>query len=186
MQFNRETFFGLWRKRFGSLKQTQVVGLEFLLGKFEKEERLVWLEQVAYILATVYHETAATMQPIREYHLGKGKAYGKPEGKYNNVYYGRGYVQITWGANYEKMGRLLNQPLFKSPDLALEPEISYNIMIEGMLRGLFTGHSLDRYINEERKDYIGARRVVNGTDKAKLIAGYAKWCENTLRSAAEG
>src|SRR6185312_11282560 len=32
-------------------------------------------------------------------------------------------------------------------------------------------------------DYVGARRIINGTDKASLIAGYAKAFETALKAA---
>lgn len=45
---------------------------------------------------------------------------------------------------------------------------------------LFTGVGLPRYIRGSRCDYVNARRIVNGTDRASLIAGYAKEFEQIL------
>ena len=75
------------------------------------------------------------------------------------------------------MGKLLNTPLLEKPELALDPEISAKIMIEGMTkgksnRGDFTGVSLETYFNNKRDDPINARRIINLLDKAELIAGY--------------
>lgn len=75
------------------------------------------------------------------------------------------------------MGKLLNYPLLKYPELALEPEISARIMIEGMTRGIsnrgdFTGVSLENYFNNHKEDPINARRIINGLDQAKKIADY--------------
>ena len=39
------------------------------------------------------------------------------------------------------------------------------------------------YVNDKKKDYVGARRVINGTDKANLIAGYAKTFEQILNKS---
>jgi putative chitinase len=43
-----------------------------------------------------------------------------------------------------------------------------------MTQGLFTGVNLSRYFNDQREDYVSARKIINGTDKADLIALYAK------------
>jgi hypothetical protein len=181
---DRAKFFVLYRDKLdGVLTQSEVDGLNSLLDNFEKEERVSMLEHYAYILATVLHETAKTMQPIKEYGLGKGRAYGTPQGHYRKVYYGRGYVQLTWLKNYQTMAQITGEPLVARPDLALEPNIAYTIMIEGMNRGLFTGISLNRCISPESIDYVKARRIINGTDKAQLIAGIAKTFENILRES---
>jgi hypothetical protein len=39
-------------------------------------------------------------------------------------------------------------------------------------RGDFTGVSLENYFNAAKDDPVNARRVINGLDKANLIAGY--------------
>ena len=45
-----------------------------------------------------------------------------------------------------------------------------------MLTGSFTGRKLADYINESRKDYVSARRIINGNDCADKIAAIAhKW-----------
>lgn len=93
------------------------------------------------------------------------------------LFRGRGGVQITGRENYRRMGTILKLPLETKPDLALDPKVSSRILIEGMLRGVslkgdFTGVSLEDFFKGSRDDAIGARRIVNGTDRAKLIAGY--------------
>jgi predicted chitinase len=128
-------------------------------------------DQLAYILATVKHETANTFEPIEEYGKGAGNVYG--ELIQGHKYYGRGYVQLTWQWNYKKFGDLLGVDLVENPDLALEPDIAGKILYIGMIKGLFTGKKLDDYINEDGVDYINARRIINGTDKDTLIASYA-------------
>ncbi len=87
------------------------------------------------------------------------------------------------------MGRLLNMPLLNQPELALKPEISARIMIEGMTRGIsnrgdFTGVSLENFFNNRRDDPFNARRIVNGLDQANIIAGYYYKFLHALESAA--
>ena len=141
------------------------------------------LRQAAYMLATAKHETANTFAPIEEYGKGKGLPYGQPDPVTGLVYFGRGYVQLTWARNYKSMGKALNLPLFPHPDLALRYDVAYKIMSYGMTHGTFTGVALSRYINEGKTDYLNARKIINGTDKADLIAGYATAIEQMLLSS---
>lgn len=165
---------------FKTLSQSQVDGLNNILSHWTTKYANQDKRFLAYILATVYHETAKTMQPIEEFGKGNGRAYGgkvKMNGKKyttpNQLYYGRGYVQITWYENYEKFGKILNINLLENPNLALNKSIATSILFIGMFEGLFTGKKLSDYFNLIKNDYVNARRIVNGTDKANLIAGYA-------------
>ena len=182
---NRQVFFSIIRKSLfdGRLNQSQVDGLTYKLTAWSRSG-LTDIRWLAYMLATSYHETAKTMQPIEEYGKGKGRPYGKKI-KHNRqsytapdkIYYGRGDVQLTWFENYELMGKLLNVPLLENPELALNPEISARIMIEGMTKGAsnrgdFTGVSLENYFNAAKDDPINARRIINSLDQANKIAGY--------------
>jgi hypothetical protein len=128
---------------------------------------------IAYSLATAYHETARTMQPVAEFGRGAGRPYGQPAGPYDQIYYGRGYVQLTWLANYEKAGDLIGDDLVGNPDLALRPDIAAEIMVRGMTGGWFTGRKLSDYFSGPRSDWIDARQIINGVDRAALVAGYA-------------
>jgi predicted chitinase len=101
---------------------------------------------------------------------GKRIPYNTPD----ELYYGRGYVQLTWYENYENMGRLLHVDLLNIPGLALEPAIAAAIMIKGMTGGLFTGRSLGEFMNDDHTDWVNARKIINGLDHAETIAGYAK------------
>jgi len=130
-----------------------------------------WL---AYILATTYHETARTMQPIEEYGKGRGLSYGKPDPITGKTYYGRGYVQLTWKFNYENMGNVFGVDLINKPELASEPDLAMKICFYGMSKGSFTGRRLSQYFNEVSADWLNARKIINRMDKAELIASYAK------------
>jgi len=163
----------------GSMKQSQVDGMTALLDYAEQQgtdDR-----HLAYILATTFHETAQTMQPIAEYGKGKGKPYGQPDGPYNQVYYGRGFVQLTWYQNYDKQDKKLklNGALVKNADLALDLQLATQIIFGGMMDGDFTGVGLPKYITvsnppDDTTDFFNARKIVNGLDCASLIQGYAQ------------
>lgn len=127
---------------------------------------------LAYIFATAYHETARTMQPIEEYGKGKTRPYGKPHPITGKTYYGRGFVQLTWYDNYLKAGQLVDADLVTYPELACDINYATKILVEGMISGLFTGRRLANYFFNDTEDPINARRIINGTDKAELIAGY--------------
>jgi len=89
-------------------------------------------------------------------------------------YCGRGFVQLTWKCNYEKAGKVLGVDLVGNPDLALELPIATRLLFEGMQRGWFTGRKLADHFSPDREDWVGARRIINGTDKANLVASYAR------------
>lgn len=130
-------------------------------------------EQIAYIIATAKWETNHQCIPVKEaYWLSE--EWRKKHLRYY-PYYGRGYVQITWKENYEKFCKLLNIDLVGDPDLALRPEIASKIIVHGMRDGLFTGISLDDVTYSDGSvDFIKARRIINGNDKANTIASIAK------------
>lgn len=136
--------------------------------------------QIAYILATVEHETNKTFQPVREaYFLGEPAAENHRQTLRYYPFYGRGYVQLTWDYNYREYSSLLGLDLVNQPDLVMRSDISLFILIDGMKRGIFTGVCLDDYITSSRVDFLNARRIINGMDQASLIASYASdWQTN--------
>lgn len=178
-------------KMFGpTLDPKEFSGCEAILVDCAKAKwPLAW---VAYALATAYHETGHTMQPIKEY---GGNAYytklyditgSKPQrakemGNTNPgdgpKYCGRGYVQLTWKSNYARAEKELGQPFVSNPDLAMVPDLASDIMILGMSQGWFTGKSCKTYLPAtgpaDLKQFTDARRIINGQDKARLIAEYA-------------
>lgn len=172
---DRSTFFaGIRHVPFpGKLSQGQVDGCNAIIDAWERRglEDARWL---AYMLGTVFWETARTMQPVREVGRGRGRAYGRPDKETGQVYYGRGFVQLTWRANYAKMGGLIGVDLVHDPDRALELPVATNILFEGMIRGTFTGRKLADYFSARETDWMNARRIINGTDHAATIAGTAK------------
>ena len=180
-----KAFFDAIRPMFGvSMSQDQVDGCKVILAATEG----LHITFRAYLLATTYHETAHTMQPITErggrryfdkYEAGTriGKVLGNTEPGDGYRYRGRGYVQLTGRRNYALAGRVLKLDLLTKPDLALQPAIAAEILVKGCMQGWFTGKDLADYLPG---DYRNARRVVNGTDRAAQIAGYAKRFEAAL------
>lgn len=165
----------------GSLSQSQVEGLSALLAAGS----VLIMPQLAYLLATAYHETAATMQPIAEYGHGAGHDYGIPD-QTGKAPYGRGYVQLTSRTNYIKADAELGLGgrLAANYDLALDPAIAAKIIVRGMSEGWFTGKKLNDYVAVDLHDFYDARRIVNGLDKAQLIADYADYFLAALKGAA--
>jgi hypothetical protein len=176
----------------GHLTQSQVDGMNTIIDAWEQSgfDDLRWL---AYMLGTAYHETARTMQPIHEF---GGDAYftrmyditgerpemaqqmGNTESGDGIKYCGRGFVQLTWKNNYQKMGAVLGQDLVGNPDLAMQPAIASKIMIVGMtathLANTFSGVNLQRYFNDSSDDWVAARHIINGQDHAQEIADTAQ------------
>ena len=112
------------------------------------------------------------------------RRYGRPDPTTGHVYYGRGEVQLTWIGNYRKMGEALGLDLVNEPDLALDPDTSADILVQGMMQALYTpNHGLPRYFSATDADAEGARRLVNGADKASLIAGYWRNFLDSLEAA---
>lgn len=185
MGLNRKKFFdGVRSSPFNKkLNQGQVSGMSAILDEWERRglDDLRWL---AYMLATVFHECNQTMQPITE---TGGLKYLKSKKYY--PWYGRGFMQLTWKYNYEAMNKLLkaagiSADIVADPELAKRLDVATFIMFEGMTRGTFTGKKLSNYFNKTVNDPLNARRIINGTDKAALIAGYHKQFYADLVAAA--
>lgn len=171
-----------------TLSATEVDGCNAILNAMEGAP-LSW---AAYALATAYHETASTMQPIREY---GGPTYftrmydvagARPQLAIANgntcagdgpKYCGRGYVQLTWKNNYSRAGKECGADLVANPDIAMRPDVAAKIMRAGMEHGWFTGKSFASYLPSagpgDRAAFTNARRVINGTDRAAQIADHA-------------
>lgn len=173
----------------GELTQPQVEGITAILDAWERRFAPADRRWLAYILATAYHETAYTMQPVRET-LAQSDAraveileaafatgrlswvrtpYWRPD-QDGRCWLGRGLVQLTHKRNYEAMSALTGIDLVADPDRAMEMDAAVTILIEGMLQGSFTGHKLADHLNATTEDWVNARRIVNGTDRAEKLA----------------
>jgi putative chitinase len=171
-------FFQSVHAFFGSLTQPQVDGFNTLLQAFAVA---AWpISWAAYGLATPWHETNEKMEPVEEaFFLGDkaGDVYRRKLRYF--PHYGRGFAQLTWERNYRRadLALSLNGALVTNPDLAMEPEIAAKILVKGMEDGFFTGKALDDFLPAQgtapQSQFERARRIINGTDKAPLIASYA-------------
>jgi hypothetical protein len=196
--YNLSIFFNAIRGALypRGLPQQAVDGFEFLITENQKYK--LTTPQLAYVLATAYHETAHTMQPVREglaktnagamravtklYERGGiRKNYALPHPVTKQSYYGRGYVQITHFYNYEWASKVTGVDCVSDPDKVLEKQHAATILFRGMIEGAFSkGQRLALYINDAVTNYVGARRIVNGTDKKDLIASHAQEIEEAL------
>lgn len=180
-----------------TLSATEVDGCNVILKAMEG----AGLSWTAYALATAFHETASTMQPIREY---GGPTYftrmydvsgARPKMALANgntcagdgpKYCGRGYVQLTWKNNYARAAKECGVDLVLNPDHAMRPDIAAKIMRSGMEKGWFTGKGFADYLphtgRAERAGFTNARRIINGTDRAAQIADHALKFQSALEA----
>lgn len=174
MAIDRKKFFdGIRQQPFpGKLNAGQVSGTSAILDEWERRN-LTDLRWLAYMLGTVKWETDNTMQPVTE---GGSKAYLMSKKYYPWI--GRGYIQLTWQRGYQKFRdrvmKLFNADIVANMDLALRPDIAGFIMFEGMINGEFTGKKLADYFNAKTTDWVSARKIINGTDRAADIAAISK------------
>lgn len=146
--------------------------------------------QLAYVLATVHHESCLGAW-MREF--ADGTAYENRDDLGNNQpgdgprYKGRGFVQLTGRSNYTKYAAILKIDLVGNPELAAEPPHAAKILAHGMANGAYTGRKLASYEKPDGSyDFVGARWIVNGQDKAEQIAAKARRYLTALNSSATG
>lgn len=191
MEINKRFFFSYTRSHLFSegFTQTQVDGLNHLLAYWEAnmidcDDR--WL---AYALATVHHETDKKMQPIKEYgdadyftemydirgrRPDVAKQLGNLEPGNGAKFFGRGFVQLTGKNNYRDWSKRLGIDLLANPDDCLDIDVATKILFVGMKKGSFTGKGFAHYFQGAKEEWVKARYIINGQDKAHLIAGYAQ------------
>jgi len=168
-----------------SLNTQQEQSLLWIIKRLESDTRIDYTHIASYMLATVKHECANTYLPIKErggrIYLSKyaytteiGKSLGNTKPGDDLKYPGQGFVMITGRGNYDRMGKRIKLNLIDNPQLVLVPQYAYEIMVVGMIEGLFTGRKIGKYINTDIIDLLNARRVINGLDRAELIKQYAE------------
>ncbi|MCC2609038.1 lysozyme family protein [Neorhizobium petrolearium] len=195
MGINRRFFFENARQRLfgGRFQQHQVHGLEAILDHWEqtspaKDDR--WL---AYMLGTAFHETARTMQPVREtlaptddkaiailenaWRRGRLPWVSNPYWRRDpggQTWLGRGLVQLTHPRNYEKLSRVTGMDLVTDPSVTLRMDVALRIMFLGMEQGSFTGHRLEQFFLGPKEDWLNGRRIINGIERAPQLADYGR------------
>lgn len=205
---DRAVFFATVRRTLfgGRLTSGQVAGMGAILDRARAGPGSAagccdgrWL---AYMLATAHHETGRKMQPVRETmaasdaqataRLDRAFAAGKlptvrtpywrrdAEGK---SWLGRGLVQLTHRRNYEVLSGLVGIDLVADPGRALDGGIAVEILFAGMKTGAFTGVSLADVFTPGGADWVGARRIINGRDRAVEIAAQARAYHAALAAA---
>lgn len=213
--FDPHTFFhgphGIRNALFQpKISASAVAGCERIVSAFGRFAPDGTVEQLAYVLATAYHETGRRMQPVREAYgrndqetkqrlqraFDAGKLVHVKTPYWDDGWYGRGLVQLTHQRNYagplrDHVKDRFGLDILDEPDLLITNfEISAYILIEGMIRGDtgvadFTSDALEDHVNHDQVDYEKARRVVNPGDLSSYrpIAAYAAAFEAALRSA---
>lgn len=149
-------------EKFGDFSKKREEGTLAILFECKKQGLLA--DEAAYMLATAWHETNKTMEPVIE-------AYWLSETwRKNNLryypFYGRGYVQLTHEYNYKKYG------IDKDPEKAREIAKAAFILVDGSKHGKFTGRKLSHYRMNGKFNALEARRIINGRDKQGIVAGY--------------
>lgn len=166
----------------------------------EGRKRQLLRNQLAYVLATAFHETAHTMKPVREtlatsdaqaiarldnaWKKGQLKWVKTPY--WREGWFGRGYVQLTHKANYDKASTKLGVDLVSNPSKAMDPHIAAAVLVVGSKDGWFTGKKLSDYITLQKSDFVNARKIINGTDRASDIAALARQYDADLKLAGYG
>ncbi|MDB5524874.1 MAG: putative chitinase [Rhizobium sp.] len=196
MPINRKFLFNEIREKLfpSGLQQHQVDGIDAILNEWESKSAAKDDRWLAYMLATAYHESARTMQPVREtlantndqaiarldnaWNKGKLSWVSKPYWRKDangDAWFGRGLVQITHKANYTKLATATgHKGLATDPDEALKMDVALDIMFAGMEQGLFAGKKLSDYFNGAVEDWVNARRIINGLDRADDVASYGR------------
>ncbi len=156
-------FTALYARQYGAVP----AGLFQFFIFVANDQRIQDLRWFAYFLATCRWETAHKFLPIRETGQGAGRKYGKPTpfkdktGRpFANVYYGRGYVQLTWLDNYKLMDHRLElgEMLEQEPDKAMDPPLAYRILSIGVREGLFGS----QYVQSPPPGHPHAKRTAHG------------------------
>jgi putative chitinase len=179
-------FVARFNAAFGErLNNRQIASIEFLLHEIE-QHNVTDNKQIAYILATVWHECgflSIRERRARPTNPEQTKIWRWQNRYWSSGFYGRGFSQLTWRFNYARFSPIVGIDLVRNPDAALQPGIGAKIIVFGMVNGSFTAprhlikspNRLSKYFPPDGKtaDFIGAREIVNGTFRADVVAHHA-------------
>ena len=198
-RIDKEHFVNNYHRHFGKKMTTaQKQNIFTIIDAFENDERMKSQRWLAYILATSKHESNDTFAPVAEgywikpeskrvsalynYYRKNNPAAMKtifPNGKNGVAYYGRGrVVQLTHNFNYKLASLKIykDERLYNDPDMIInEPACDLAVTFRGMLEGWFTDYRLEQFfpLGSHKANWRSARKIINGLDKADMIAGYA-------------
>lgn len=197
----------------GKLSQPQVDGMNAMLDAFgarhiPRDQSAYMLATAYHETATHMQPVIETRRPDEESNPSVDTAIARLESSWSRgrlpwvktpywrkdaagrSYLGRGLPQLTHKVNYDKVGKVIGVDLVADPDAALRTDIAVEIMISGMTLGLFTGAKLSSFLDgvdeadaEDYREFRAARVIVNGKDKADVIAGEALKFEAALKVA---
>ncbi len=201
---DEEYFFSKVKKTMHArrLSQTQFETYLNLIRYFNTHPEITDRRWLAYVMATAWHETQ--LRPVREGFKKTDAAarkhvawmyrkhlivlpYHLPDPVTGHVYYGRGYVQLTWAVNYKKLGAAIGMgdALYRNPDLVLKPEIASKVLFVGMIKGKFRyskrrhprgWQKLKLFFNDRASNWSGARNIINGDlrKNGRRVGSYGK------------
>ncbi len=93
-------------------------------------------------------------------------------------------MPLAWQANYTEATKKLRslgvmkatEDLMKTPALAMRPDTAAAMLFSGVVEGSFPGKKLRDCFAPGRANAVGARRIIDNTDRDKLIAGSQAQC----------
>lgn len=120
-----------------------------------------------YVQNTGRRNAQATGSTLRDWRISRDEVSDcdlNVQQAFDRLAAGNDYITITPGT------------FVREPELLLIPRISYEDAVSGALSGRYTGRKLSQYINPHNKDWVNARRVINGFDgkSEHLIAQMAQ------------
>ena len=152
--------------------------------------------QIAYVLSTIKWESWFKNQKEIWW---EDREYWRVDSVTWKAYYGRWFIQLTLKDNYENYTQIIRNywkdfkandgniikwseiDLVNNPDKILKSnDLAIFLAIHWMKNWTFTGKKLDDYINNEGTDFVGARAIVNKSDKANSFARDAQLYLNDL------
>jgi predicted chitinase len=191
VKFNVNKTIELWKKNGGTSFFED--SLKDVLRFMQNDKNISNLDEASYLLATAKVESDYSLQRWEaDYLCGKkGVAYDKKpcqkainyykssNGKKNYFdlgtdqkglpYFGRGLIQLTGKANYQKYGDKIGVNLVDDGDKALEPKNSYNIASAYLKERTFK-HLAKGDLTQSRKSVNGG---TNGLDEVNK--SYKEW-----------
>lgn len=148
-------------------KDTEIATLWYLAA-YARYYGVTNVQHFAYVLATCWVEANWVSQKEKRADVGT-ETYNRQENYWYSNYMGRGLVQITWLANYQKFKTFLGIDIVGNPDKVINTQIAAKIALKGMRDGSFTNKKLSDYSSGAGFNAYNARQIINSFDKAGLI-----------------